>query len=107
MYKLLDLFSGCGGMSLGFCDPRFCGGFKSIFAIDNNKYAVSSYNLNFGNHAICEDIETWISSKDIPQADIVIGGPPCQGFSLLNKSRKGDARRALWQPYIEDRKSVV
>ena len=101
MYKLLDLFSGCGGMSLGFCDPRFCGGFKSIFAIDNNKYAVSSYNLNFGNHAICEDIETWISSKDIPQADIVIGGPPCQGFSLLNKSRKGDARRALWQPYID------
>lgn len=102
MYRLLDLFSGCGGMSLGFSDPRFCGGFRSVFAIDNNQAAVESYMLNFGNHAVCGDIETWISEcRDIPKADIVIGGPPCQGFSLLNKDRKGDARRELWQPYMD------
>ena len=102
MYRLLDLFSGCGGMTLGFVDPRFCGGFESIFAIDHDKAAVGSYGLNFGNHAVCGDIEDWVSgNKKIPQTDIVIGGPPCQGFSLLNKARKGDARRALWQPYMD------
>lgn len=101
MYKLLDLFSGCGGMTLGFSDSRFCGGFESVFAIDHDKAAAASYNLNLGNHGICGDIEEWVSGKHIPHADIVIGGPPCQGFSLLNKGRKGDARRALWQPYMD------
>lgn len=102
MYKLLDLFSGCGGMTLGFSDSRFCGGFESVFAIDHDKTASSSYALNFGDHSVCGDIEDWVSGKqDIPQADIVIGGPPCQGFSLLNKSRQGDVRRALWQPYMD------
>lgn len=102
MYKLLDLFSGCGGMSLGFTDPRFGGGFESIFAVDHDKAAVASYNMNFGGHGICGDIEEWTCRKqDIPQADIVIGGPPCQGFSLLNRARHGDVRRALWQPYMD------
>ena len=40
-------------------------------------------------------------TAEIPQADVVIGGPPCQGFSLLNKKRDGDSRRALWEPYLE------
>lgn len=102
MYKLLDLFSGCGGMTLGFVDPRFCGGFASVFAIDHDRAAVDSYSLNFGGHAVCGDIEDWASGRQaVPQADVVIGGPPCQGFSLLNKTRQGDARRALWQPYMD------
>lgn len=89
-------------MTLGFSDQRFCGGFESVFAIDNDKAAAASYSLNFGNHGVCEDIEKWISEKhEVPQVDIVIGGPPCQGFSLLNKSRNGDARRGLWQPYMD------
>ncbi|MDM8215714.1 DNA cytosine methyltransferase [Desulfovibrio piger] len=100
MYKLVDLFSGCGGMTLGFSDTRFCGGFKSIFAIDHDKAAAASYGLNFGQHIICGDIEKWVGRR-IPKADIVIGGPPCQGFSLLNKAREGDSRRALWQPYMD------
>lgn len=102
MYKLLDLFSGCGGMTLGFSDPRFAGGFESVFAIDHDKAATGSYALNFGSHSVCGDIEEWVGKRrKIPKADIVIGGPPCQGFSLLNKSRNGDARRALWQPYMD------
>lgn len=89
-------------MTLGFTDPRFCGGFESIFAIDHDKAAAASYGLNFGDHNICGDIEEWGSGNHaVPKADIVIGGPPCQGFSLLNKSRQGDARRALWQPYMD------
>ncbi len=89
-------------MTLGFTDPRFCGGFKSVFAVDWEKAAVDSYTLNFGPHAACGDIEDWASGKyPVPEADIVIGGPPCQGFSLLNKGRVGDSRRALWQPYLD------
>ncbi|MDR2124613.1 MAG: DNA cytosine methyltransferase [Desulfovibrio sp.] len=101
-YKLLDLFSGCGGLTLGFSDPRFSGGFESVFAVDSDCAAVESYALNFGSHAVCGDIEDWAGGKRlIPQADVVAGGPPCQGFSLLNKGRKGDARRELWQPYMD------
>jgi DNA (cytosine-5)-methyltransferase 1 len=89
-------------MSLGFTDPRFGGGFESVFAVDHDKAASASYALNFGDHAVCGDIEDWAGGKRmVPNADIVIGGPPCQGFSLLNKGRKGDARRTLWQPYLE------
>ena len=89
-------------MTLGFTDPRFSGGFVSAFAIDHDRAASASYSQNFGCHAVCGDIEKWINGKYvIPEADIVIGGPPCQGFSLLNKDRMGDARRALWQPYMD------
>jgi DNA (cytosine-5)-methyltransferase 1 len=89
----------CRWNVLGFVDERFGGGFKSVWAIDNDPAAVETFNLNFGKHAICGDIEHWVSK--VPKADVVIGGPPCQGFSLLNKKRKGDVRRALWQPYMD------
>ena len=102
-YQLIDLFCGAGGMSLGFADERFCGDFESILAIDNNRDAVNTYNTNFGDDQHCHyaNIEHWLASNSVPQADIIIGGPPCQGFSLLNKNREGDARRALWEPYMD------
>lgn len=99
MYKIIDLFCGAGGMTLGFTDDRFGGGFKSVWAIDNDQSAIDTFNLNFGNHAVCDDIEKWVGK--VPKADVVIGGPPCQGFSLLNKNRSTDQRRALWQPYLD------
>ncbi len=102
MISLLDLFSGCGGMSLGFCDPRLGGGFRGVFALDNDVAAVESYSRNFGPHAHRGDVEDWASGKKpVPRAEVVIGGPPCQGFSLLNRGRRGDARRALWEPYMD------
>lgn len=103
-FKLIDLFSGAGGMTSGFVDPRFCGGFKSVFAIDNEKAAVETYNANFadGEHqCLHADIEDWLQHNSVPKADVVIGGPPCQGFSLLNKQREGDERRALWEPFMD------
>ena len=85
-------------MSLGFQRA----GFESVWALDNDTAAVETYRANLGDHADCDDIEQWLSkSKPIPKADVVVGGPPCQGFSLLNKQRVGDARRALWQPYLD------
>lgn len=101
-YKLIDLFSGAGGMTLGFVDDRFGGGFDGVFGIDNDPAAVATYRANFGEHGHCGDIEELLNSgAEIPQTDVVIGGPPCQGFSLLNKKRVGDERRALWQPYMD------
>lgn len=91
-------------MSLGFTHPDFCGKFEPVFALDNDKAAVTSYIANFGEHAVCDDVENWATGELanlIPTADVVIGGPPCQGFSLLNKKRTGDKRRALWEPYLD------
>jgi DNA (cytosine-5)-methyltransferase 1 len=88
-------------MSLGFVDRRFGGGFETVFALDNDPAAVATHKANFPGEAHCGNIETWLNSATVPFADVVIGGPPCQGFSLLNKKRDGDARRALWEPYLD------
>jgi len=100
-WKLIDLFCGAGGMSLGFVDARFGGGFECVLSLDNDASAVATHKANIGGMALCGNIETWLETSEVPQADVVIGGPPCQGFSLLNKKRSGDARRALWEPYLD------
>jgi DNA (cytosine-5)-methyltransferase 1 len=101
-YKLIDLFSGAGGMTLGFVDHRFCGGFESVLAVDMDRPSIETHKTNFKGKTIHGPIEEWLATNPkIPKADVVIGGPPCQGFSLLNKNRQGDARRALWEPYLD------
>ena len=102
-YKLIDLFCGCGGLTKGFWDT---GRFDIVLANDNDLSAIKSYRLNFdqkGAHADCRNIIDLVEHNQqlIPEADIIIGGPPCQGFSLLNRNRIGDKRRELWQYYIE------
>lgn len=103
-FSLIDLYSGAGGMTLGFVGEAFSNQFESTLAIDNDSSAVDTYNFNFSSkkeHCIHADIEKWVIENKVPSADIVIGGPPCQGFSLLNKNREGDKRRKLWEPYLE------
>lgn len=101
-FRLIDTFAGAGGMTLGF-SKRFGHAFDPVWANDFNDYCVETYNANFGNHCYSGDIVDILngSSVIIPQADVVIGGPPCQGFSLLNKKREGDPRKQLWRPYFE------
>jgi DNA (cytosine-5)-methyltransferase 1 len=101
-FRLIDLFSGAGGMTLGFTDERFWGGFECVLSVDNDPAAMATHKAAYAAPGVVGNIETWLESKpDVPQADIVIGGPPCQGFSLLNKNRDGDGRRALWEPYMD------
>jgi len=101
-FRLIDAFAGAGGMTLGF-SKSFGHAFDSVWANDYNNYCVETYNTNFGEHCLSGDIVDILndSSVSIPQADVVIGGPPCQGFSLLNKNREGDPRKQLWRPYFE------
>lgn len=101
-FKLIDMFCGAGGMTLGFTES-FGHHFKPIWANDFNKYCVETYNTNFGNHCVSGDIVEILSNPKtvIPEADVVIGGPPCQGFSLLNRNRDDDPRRQLWRQYLE------
>ncbi|MEM7494758.1 MAG: DNA cytosine methyltransferase [Myxococcota bacterium] len=106
-YRLIDLFAGAGGMTLGFTDNRFCGGFHCVLSVDNDRAAVATHKANFHRQYntesmhVCANVEDWLGQENaIPPADVVIGGPPCQGFSLLNKKRVGDERRALWRPFL-------
>ncbi|MBS3942791.1 MAG: DNA cytosine methyltransferase [Dethiobacter sp.] len=101
-FKLVDLFCGAGGMTLGFTQA-FGHHFKPVWANDFNKYCVDTYNFNFGDHCVLGDINEVLANPkiEIPKADLVVGGPPCQGFSLLNKKRKGDPRNQLWRPYLD------
>jgi DNA (cytosine-5)-methyltransferase 1 len=74
-----------------------------VWSNDFNEFAARTYNANFGNHCKVGDIVDILQNPKtvIPAADVVIGGPPCQGFSLLNKYRDGDPRKQLWRPFME------
>jgi DNA (cytosine-5)-methyltransferase 1 len=101
-YRLIDLFCGCGGMTSGFMKT---GRFDPVLANDWNEDAVASYRANFdpeGLHTVPGDLVSLLEDENfrVPLADVVIGGPPCQGFSLLNKKRTGDPRRALWYQFM-------
>lgn len=90
--KVLSLFSGAGGMDLGFK----MAGHEIVWANDNYHDAVETYRRNIGHHIVLKDI-TEIPSKDIPEGDIVIGGFPCQGFSVANVGRNpSDSRNKLY-----------
>ena len=101
-FRLIDAFAGAGGMTLGF-SKSFGHAFNPVWANDYNKNCVETYNANFGEHCLPGDIVGILNdpSLKIPEADVVIGGPPCQGFSLLNKNREGDPRKQLWRPFFE------
>ena len=100
----IDLFSGAGGMSLGFDKV----GFKNIFSIDIEPSFCQTYKANFPNHNliekdICsltkEEIKSLIKNKEI---EVIIGGPPCQGFSMAgNIGRKfiEDSRNQLFKEF--------
>lgn len=100
--RLIDLFAGAGGMTLGFTQDMGHS-FRPVWANDNNETAALTYNYNFGQHCQPGDIVDFICdpSFQVPEADVVIGGPPCQGFSLLNKGRLEDPRKQLWRPFMD------
>jgi DNA (cytosine-5)-methyltransferase 1 len=101
--RLVDLFAGCGGLTRGFLDvnldPDVRSEYHAIAAVEADRTAAATYAANFGrDHLRAIKIEDW-DPDDIPSADVVIGGPPCQGFSNLGKRDPSDPRNVLWREY--------
>lgn len=96
-FRILDLFAGAGGLSTGFClaSRRF----EVVRAVELDPDAAATYALNHGDVVHCGDIEAWLESCGVPAVDVVVGGPPCQGFSTLGKRDKQDLRNKLWVQY--------
>src|SRR5688572_30491837 len=94
--KVVSLFSGAGGFDLGFAQA----GHEVVWANDIWAEATKTYELNIGDHIVCKDLRE-IPSADIPDADIVIGGFPCQGFSVANiKRHENDERNFLYKEFV-------
>ena len=82
--RVLSLFAGCGGLDLGFCNA----GYKTVWANDIDEWAVATFNRNFsGDVAVCKNVEKINPKKDktIPDCDLILGGFPCQDFSVVWK----------------------
>jgi DNA (cytosine-5)-methyltransferase 1 len=91
-YSVVSLFAGCGGKDLGFRGA----GFDIVWANDIDGAACRTYARNIGDHIVNRDIRD-VSSNEIPSADVVIGGFPCQGFSIVGSRRLDDERNFLYR----------
>ena len=95
--RILSLFSGAGGLDLGLIRA----GNKVIWANDIDKDAVATYRQNIGDHIICGDIKN-INIDSLPTPQVVVGGFPCQGFSLANRMRTlADERNQLYRFFYD------
>lgn len=102
MLNALDLFCGCGGLSLGFEKA----GVNILLGIDAWQDAITTFNFNHKNsQGLCADLST-LNPKDIESnlknksVDIIIGGPPCQGFSVAGKRIIDDERNKLYKNFV-------
>ncbi len=101
-YNVLDLFCGCGGLSLGFEKA----GYDVLLGIDIWKDALETYKFNHRNsNVLCadmssltgEEVDRLLGAKNV---DVIIGGPPCQGFSVAGKRIVDDERNKLYKGFV-------
>ena len=102
--NVLDLFCGCGGMSKGLEDA----GLNIIAGLDIWDKAIESYSQNFKHQAICENLQELppedfdaLYNTENNSIDIIVGGPPCQGFSIAGKRDLKDPRNSLFMEYVK------
>lgn len=106
----LDLFAGAGGLSEGL-NTAPGKRFKAVRAVEWELAAAATYTLNHGGRlregrvegglVYAGAIEDWLAEDNVPQVDVVVGGPPCQGFSTLNRDGVGADRNELWRLYAQ------
>ena len=100
-YDFIDLFCGAGGLSVGLEQV----GFRPIIAIDKEPAALLTYRFNrpwmTEESLINDDIRNLVNQEIFPHVPVVVGGPPCQGFSVVNKHKKeNDERNELYKFYV-------
>jgi DNA (cytosine-5)-methyltransferase 1 len=93
----IGLFCGCGGMDLG----AELAGFHAAFAADSDPLAVETYNANLRSRAHVRDLSQPFAHLLPKDADLLLGGPPCQGFSSAGSKDAADPRNLLWSAYLE------
>ncbi|GAA1082862.1 DNA cytosine methyltransferase [Kitasatospora arboriphila] len=102
---IIDLFSGGGGFAAGFhsfsqADPR-AAEFLPVAAVEFDRAAASTYAANFESAYVhANDIASFDAHPFASIVDVVVGGPPCQGFSQLGSGRPDDPRNLLWKEYL-------
>jgi len=101
-YNIIDLFSGCGGLSCGFMQA----GYNVLLGVDNNKVAIETFKVNHPlAKALHADLNT-LTGKEIKKIvnnkkiDLIIGGPPCQGFSVSGPRQFDDPRNKLYLSFM-------
>jgi DNA-cytosine methyltransferase len=100
--KVLDLFCGCGGLSHGLSES----GLDVIAGIDSWQTAIDTYQKNNKHIALCKDLTTYEPSEfaeqtNISDIDIIVGGPPCQGFSIAGNRDTKDPRNSLFIEFVK------
>lgn len=98
-FKVVDLFSGAGGLTMGFNNENY----DILFGVEWDKFAAQTYSANFKHPMLNEDITKLDASalrEKYGEADIVIGGPPCQGFSMAGKRDSKDPRNSMFMDYL-------
>jgi DNA (cytosine-5)-methyltransferase 1 len=98
--RVIDLFSGAGGLATGF--SQVSTRFRTLRAVEHDVPAAATYRENHDPQTVyAGGIEDWLKTEATPAADLVLGGPPCQGFSALGKRDVLDERNQLWLRYAE------
>lgn len=101
-YTFVDLFSGAGGMSQGLAQAAF----KPVASVELNPIASATHTRNFPQcYHFCGDIaqfeaKKWLDEIVSPEVHLVVGGPPCQGFSVAGKRNPNDERNRLFHEFI-------
>ena len=99
--RVLDLFCGCGGFSMGLNEA----GLDVMLGIDVWDKAIESYSINLKHDGLCKDLTTFTpeecSTHFQHSVDVIVGGPPCQSFSIAGKRDKNDPRGSLFMEYVK------
>lgn len=108
-YNVIDLFCGAGGLSRGFLDA----GFDVLLGVDFDDAALKTFEMNHGNatamkldlfdHNNIRKIKEFLEERN-QSIDVLVGGPPCQGFSLAGKREEDDKRNILYSAMVKTAK---